>query len=268
MTNSSRQRASFSSSSELVLGSPELARILTYPRGTDAEYAVRLAELEALGVTAVFTGGRTVIGGTSIAGKGCVGLVVRATARRGKAGACALKIRRTDANRPNMRDEARYHEIANGAGVGPKLAAYSDNFMLMEFAEGVAIADWARGRAAAGGKKQAAAVAGSVLEQCYALDRAGLDHGELSHIDRHVIVDGARATIIDFESASTERKMSNVTAAGQSLLVSGAVAEALGRVLFSSSSPRDSRDAAIGALKKYKGDQTRENFDAILALFS
>nr|WP_294805935.1 hypothetical protein [uncultured Nitrososphaera sp.] len=253
----SRQRASFSSSSELALGSPELAKILTYPRGSDEEYAARLSELKCLGVTAVFAGGRTVIGGTSVAGKGCVGLVVKAKAR-GKM--CALKIRRTDANRPTMHDEVRYHSIANGAGVGPGLVGHSDNFMLMEFAEGATIVEWAQSETI--DARQASAVVRSALEQCYALDRAGLDHGELSHVDRHIIVGDAKVAVIDFESASTERKVANVSAAGQSLLVSGAVAGALAKILHVE------KEAAIGVLKRYKRDQTRENFDAILALVS
>jgi putative serine/threonine protein kinase len=253
----SRQRASFSSSSELALGSPELAKILTYPRGSDEEYAARLSELKGLGVTAVFAGGRTVIGGTSVAGKGCVGLVVKAKVH-GKT--CALKIRRTDANRPTMHDEVGYHSIANGAGVGPGLVDHSDNFMLMEFAEGATIVEWAQSETIDAG--QASAVVRSALEQCYALDRAGLDHGELSHVDRHIIVGDAKVAVIDFESASTERKVANVSAAGQSLLVSGAVAGALAKILHVE------KEAAIGVLKRYKRDQTRENLDAILALVS
>lgn len=67
-------------------------------------------------------------------------------------------------------------------------------------------------------------------------------------------------TIIDFESASTERKMSNVSAAGQALLVSGPVAIMLNKLL-----PVD-RDVAVAALKKYKWDQTRANMDGLLAL--
>jgi putative serine/threonine protein kinase len=210
--------------------------------------------LKELGVDSIMLGGRTVIGGTHIAGKGCVGLVVKAKSR-GRL--CALKIRRTDANRPDMRDEVRYHKIANGAGVGPRLLGYSDNFMLMEFAQGASIIEWAQGPPQ---KKQAAAVARAVLEQCFALDRAGLDHGELAHVDRHVIVNGKEATIIDFESASTERKMSNVSSAGQSLFVAGAVAGALAGVLS------HDRNAAIEALKKYKRDQTRANLQAVLEL--
>ena len=30
-----------------------------------------------------------------------------------------------------------------------------------------------------------------ILEQCYLLDRAHLDHGQLSYLDHHVIVSGS-----------------------------------------------------------------------------
>lgn len=245
-----QQRASFSA---FELGAPEFSKILTYPSLDEQIYEARLQELQALGVTSIMAGGRTVIGGFKIAGKGNVGLVVKAMAG-GRA--CALKIRRADANRSSMEGEARLHRIANIAGVGPALIKYSGNFMLMEFAAGENIAGWSPGSA-----KKARKVARSVLEQCYRLDRAGIDHGELSHLDNHVIVDGEKATIIDFESASTDRKMSNVSAAGQSLFVAGAVAGTLARTL------KIDREQAIGALKKYKREQTRENFDALLALF-
>jgi putative serine/threonine protein kinase len=245
-----RQRALFSA---FEPGAPELARILTYPRFEEGEYRSRLGELRRLGVTSLMVGGRTVIGGVRIAGKGNVGLVIKA-----KAGgrACALKIRRTDANRENMEGEVRLHRIANAASVGPALLKHSDNFMLMEFVGGESISDWAPDSAS-----RARKIAGSVLEQCYRLDRAGIDHGELSHLDNHVIVgSGNKATIIDFESASTERRMSNVSAAGQSLFVAGAVAATFSKVL------QIDRERAIAALKKYKCDQTRENFDALLSI--
>lgn len=243
------QKASFLA---LDPGAPELANILTYPRFDEVEYSVRLAELRRLDVTSLLVGGRTVIGGVRIAGKGNVGLVIKAKAKNKT---CALKIRRTDANRENMENEVRLHRIANGARVGPRLLKYSDNFMLMEFARGESISDWEPG--SAGGARK---IARSVLEQCYRLDRAGIDHGELSHLDNHVIVSGSRATIIDFESASTERKMSNVSAAGQSLFVAGAAAATLAGVL------KVDKEEAIAALKKYKWDQTRKNFDALLGL--
>lgn len=246
-----RQRVS---SAELAVSEPALQKILGYPRIAEQEYAARLLELRELGVDSIILGGTTMIGGTPIAGKGCVGLVVKA---RAQGRLCALKVRRTDANRPDMRDEVKYHAIATGAGVGPKLLGHTSNFILMEFAKGQSIIDWAQGDLQ---KKQAAAVAKTILEQCFALDRAGLDHGELAHLDRHIIVDGTSATIIDFESASTVRRLSNVSSAGQSLFVSGAIAGALARIL-----PHD-RDAAIDALKKYKRDPTRQSLEAVLEL--
>lgn len=236
---------------ENEVGAPGLARILTYPCFDERVYAARLEELRSLGVTSRVTGGRSMIGGVRIAGKGCVGLVMKA---RAGGRICALKIRRTDANRSTMRDEARLHRIANGAGVGPVLLDCSDNFMLMEYVAGQSISGWA-----AGDMQNVREVARSVLEQCYRLDRAGIDHGQLSHIDNHVIVEGAMATIIDFESASTKRKPSNVSAAGQSLFVAGRVASRIGKVLGA-----PDRGIAIRALRTYKRDQTRANFDALV----
>ena len=51
-----------------------------------------------------------------------------------------------------------------------------------------------------------------VLEQCWRLDEAGLDHGELSRAPKHIIMDlKSNSRILDFETASTSRKVSNVT---------------------------------------------------------
>jgi len=243
-----RQRASFSG---LDASAPELAKILTYPRVDESDYSARLCELRGLGVSSIIPGGNTIVSGMSIAGKGCVGLVVRAKVGKKM---CALKIRRVDANRQSMAGEARLHKIANDAGVGPRLYDYTQNFMLMEFAEGPSIAEWASGA----GKDEAQQTAKSVLEQCYLLDRAGLDHGQLSRLDRHVIV-AKRATIIDFETASTERRTANVSAAGQSLFVAGAVAAMIGRAMG-----KIDREAAISALRAYKRDQTRKGLKALL----
>jgi len=243
-----RQRASFSG---LDAGAPELAKILTYPRFDEGDYAARLAELRTLGVSSIIPGGDTVVSGMKIAGKGCVGLVVRAMVGKKM---CALKVRRVDANRESMDAEVRLHKIANDAGVGPRLYDHSRNFMLMEFAEGASIADWAKDA----GKEEARETARSVLEQCHLLDCAGLDHGQLSRLDRHVIV-GKKPVIIDFETASTERRTANVSAAGQSLFVAGAVAEAMARAIG-----KTDRETAIAALREYKRDQTSKGLRTLL----
>ena len=72
--------------------------------------------MESLGITSIILGGKTIVNNVPVCGKGCVGIVVKA-----KAGSkvCALKIRRTDADRKTMDNEARFHKIANSIGVGP-----------------------------------------------------------------------------------------------------------------------------------------------------
>lgn len=240
---------SVSFSDDLDIGSPELVPLISYPRFSEREYRDRIAEMQSLGITSIALGGRTTINDTRVAGKGQVGIVLRA-----KIGnkTCALKIRRIDADRKTMDDEARFHGIANDVGVGPRLKGHTKNLIAMEFVGGQSIVDWVEDAP----KARLRGMARSVLEQCYSLDRAGLDHGELSRLNRHVIVSDSPC-IIDFESASTARKTCNVTAAAQSIFLHGAVAGRVQKTL------QADREKALAALKAYKRDQTRANFDAV-----
>jgi putative serine/threonine protein kinase len=243
-----RQKASFSN--ELDIRSQELVPLICYPHFSESEYNDRIAEMESLGVASIALGGGTTINGSRVVGKGQVGLVLRA--KYGNK-TCALKIRRIDADRKNMDDEVRFLKIANDAGVGPRLEGHTKNLIAMEFIDGQSIVDWVEGAA----KSRLLRMTRSVLEQCYSLDRAGLDHGELSRLNRHVIVLD-KPYIIDFESASTIRKTSNVTAAAQSIFLHGAVAGIVKTKL------KADREKVLLALKIYKRQQTRANFDAVL----
>jgi len=100
-----------------------------------------------------------------------------------------------------------------------------------------------------------------VLEQCFRLDHAGLDHGELSKAPKHVLVDKfGKPFIVDFETASVERRVANVTSICQYLFAgnssaSKALAEILGE---------RSRLKLVDALKTYKKNRTRSNFEDLL----
>ena len=48
----------------------------------------------------------------------------------------ALKIRRADADRPSMHEEARLLRLANSVNVGPRLVAATKDFLVMELAFG------------------------------------------------------------------------------------------------------------------------------------
>lgn len=230
------------------------ASILCYPRACKAEVKKRLAELRRLGVTAVeFCGGKDVFG-VSVLGKGCVGIVTIAYVNGEKV---ALKIRRVDADREGMLREAEMLEKANSAGVGPKLLDFSTNFLVMQFVDGELFPEWLK---KCKSKRRVKRVLREILEQCWRLDVAGLDHGELSYAPKHVIVgEDGKPFIVDFETASVRRRPSNVTAVCQFLFVSGEVAGLVVKKL----GVKD-KGAIVDALRCYKRERTRENFEKVL----
>ena len=192
-----------------------------------------------------------------VLGKGYVGVVVLSKFRKKDV---ALKIRRIDSSRQEMKSEAKLLQIANKAGIGPKLIDSSKNFLIMEYVEGKKITDWVRDLKGRGSAAKLRSVVRQVLEDCYNLDNIHLDHGELSYIHKHVIV-GKSPCIIDFESSSTNRRTSNVTSATQSIFIGSVLSSMVKNII-----KIPSKKKMIGPLKKYKHDQSRENFDDILKM--
>ncbi len=232
-------------------------QVLCYPRCEQEELGRRLKELETLNVRAVeFTGEKRVFE-TPVLGKGCVGIVVVAYTSLGRA---ALKIRRVDADRKGMFHEGEMLNRANAVKVGPQLLKVSENFLLMEFIEGIHFPQWIESLKGNDVQLRIRRVLHDVLEQCYRLDEAGLDHGELSNAPKHILV-GAydHPFLVDFETASINRRVSNVTSICQYLFFRSQVAEKvkmkLGKI--------DEKEL-IEALRAYKGERTRENFEKIL----
>jgi putative serine/threonine protein kinase len=224
--------------------------VIGYPRCGKEELEARVKELTSLGVKGVIFDGETRLGKIRVLGKGCVGIVVKAVVDD----IVALKMRRLDADRESMERESSLLKIANSVEVGPRLIASSRNFLLSELAHGVRIREWVKRDLDAISVRK---VALQVLEQCFRLDSINLDHGELSNLSKHVIVNG-NATIVDFESASTQRRASNVTAAAQCMFISGEIARKFRSLLHMET------DVIIEKLKEYKNNATRENFERIL----
>ncbi len=231
------------------------SHILGYPKATKKELARRTLELKKLGISRIVFGGPTILNNLPVLGKGYVGVVV--LSKMGKKDV-ALKIRRIDSSRAEMETEAKLLGEANKVNVGPKLIKSSKNFIVMEYLEGKKIIDWVRDLKGRGSAKKFREVARKVLEDCYSLDTAHLDHGELSYIHKHVIVGGSPC-IIDFESSSLNRRTSNVTSAAQSIFIGSALSSAVKKIVKVPSTAR-----MIKSLKKYKHDQSRENFDQVL----
>ena len=232
-------------------------QVLCYPRCEQEEVDRRLKELERLGVQALeFTGKKSVFD-VPVLGKGCVGVVVVAYTNSGRA---ALKIRRVDADRKGMFHEGEMLRRANNIDVGPKLIEISENFLLMELIEGTHFPEWIESLGEREGQSRVRLVLKDVLEQCYRLDEAGLDHGELSNAPKHILVDADdRPFLVDFETASINRRVSNVTSVCQYLFLGSQIVEKveekLGKV--------DEKEL-INVLRAYKRERTRENFEKLV----
>jgi len=233
------------------------ANVLCYPRYNAKEAAKRIQELKQLGIKALeFIGEKTAFN-MSVLGKGCVGIVVVA---RMDSTRTALKIRRVDADRLGMQHEAEMLKIANKVGVGPRLISISENFLLMEFVEGTLLPKWIEKLKGKGTRNRMRQALRGVLEQCWLLDETGLDHGELSRAPKHVVIDrDNKAYIVDFETASIQRRVSNVTSMCQYLFIGSQTAKTIRRKLG-----KVDQQTLITALKNYKQNRSRENFNKIL----
>jgi putative serine/threonine protein kinase len=230
------------------------ASVICYPKPTRVELRRRLMELKKLGVNSVIFNGEKRVFNKPVLGKGCVGIVTLACRNREEV---ALKIRRVDADRSRMQREAALLRKANSVSVGPGLLAVSRNFLIMQFIDGTLLPRWL---AECTRKNRIRTVLRELLEQCYRLDMAGLDHGELSHAPKHVIIDEKdKPFIVDFETASLNRRPSNVTSICQFLFVSGPIAVTIAEKIGSRN-----KEAIIEALRRYKASRVRENFEAVM----
>ena len=225
------------------------SRILGFPKPTKREITNRIQEMKKLGIKSVLFDGPTELEGLKILGKGYVGVVVLAKIKNN---VFAVKIRRIDAPRKRMQDEARFQKIANDVNVGPKLIQASKNFLVMEYIKGEKIISWAKKTETK--SPEIRHVINNVLRDCFLLDHAGLDHGELSTIDKHVIVNKS-ITIIDFESSSIKRKASNVSAAVQAIFIGTGLSKIIKKKIRV-----PEKTSIIDVIRKYKKNPTEENF--------
>jgi len=229
--------------------------ILCYPRSNEKETKRRISELRELGITEIeFFGDKEVLN-VPVLGKGCVGIVVLAFVKGERA---ALKIRRVDTDKDRISHEGVMLKKANKVNVGPTLLATTKNFLLMRFIDGSLFPEWLTQQEE---KELIETVLQDVLEQCWILDSAQIDHGELSYASKHIIVDHKnRPFIVDFETASLNRRSKNVTSICQYFFMSGNVSE----IVSVKTGLRDKR-SIVEVLKRYKKNKTRQDFDAVIS---
>lgn len=237
------------------------SHVICYPAPKPTDFQHRLKELQILEVDEVEFSGSRKISNLAVLGKGSIGIVVVAYRMSQKV---ALKIRRVDAGRGTMQHEAEMLRRANEIGVGPRLLGVTANFLAMEYIEGTLLPEWIEALEGKDVKSRLRRVLRSVLEQTWKLDQGGLDHGELSHAPKHIIVSRANAPcLVDFETASLSRRVSNVTSLVQYLFIGSPVSAAIKKRL-----PSINQDNLMRALLTYKKAKTRENYGQLLRILS
>jgi putative serine/threonine protein kinase len=241
--------------------------VLCYP-GTDlASFRSRISQLKSLGVENLILEGDSKVGKFGIIGRGCVSTVVKASLSTEKR-VVALKIRRVDANRPDMQHDFELQKYANSFGVGPKAIAASKDLFAMEYIPSVKLGSWFQSLKTRSSKKYLRALIRGTLEQCFLLDLHGLDHGELSNPTKHVLLRRslkAKSVIIDYESASRNRKPANLTCVAQFFFLGGWQSAKVRKILGFEGAGAFGKEELIARLRAYKEQPSRNVFEDLMS---
>jgi len=121
-----------------------------------------------------------------------------------------LKMERSDSTRFKMAErEAENLKKANAVSIGPKLVAadLQKRIILMEFVQGQPFCEWLFSNPS---KPSLKSFVKELQKQAKALDKIGLDHGQLAGRGKNILVRNNRPVIIDFEKSSSQRKCHNL----------------------------------------------------------
>lgn len=166
----------------------------------------------------------------------------------------ATKIRRIDYVIKDTTREATIHRMANEVEVGPRLIGNYGPVILMELIEGQDLSSWLL-KITDEEVEEARAVISDLLSQCFSLDRAGIDHDELSDASKHVLRRGRSVVILDFGSAKIALRPSNLTSIISYLFYGPArhiIMDVLGM-----------KKPSIEDLRQYKSNISLERFEEI-----
>jgi putative serine/threonine protein kinase len=232
-----------------------LKTVLCYPTFNEEVFAERLSNLRDMGISELLSKGPSNISRWKILGKGHVGIVVAAKHYESEV---ALKILRTDADRTSLEREGLMLAYANTAEVGPKIIRCTKAFMISEFIDGISLMNWAN----SGNKlPQPERCARNLVFQGFRLDSAGIDHGELSRPDKHVLLQAEGSPVlIDFESASVNRRCNNLLSLVQFLFIRRTSL----RTAFGSFHHSMSVEDLLPSLRAYKVNQSLKSYKGIL----
>jgi len=238
----------------------ELCSILDYPRRDPGVCIERTKKLIKIGVKAVLLEGETLLDKYYILGKGTNSIVVKVMYRDKYA---VTKILRSDASRESLINEANIlkyiKENSHSLKISPDLYEFNEWFLVMEHVEGEPIGAYLTYEISSLTYDELKLLLYNILWKTYMLDKMGVDHGELSNPYKHIyVLENLDVIILDFESASLNRKPKNLTSIYQFLFRSSNVSEYLRMIL------NIDYNKVIPYLKIYKERYEEQIFKEIL----
>lgn len=157
----------------------------------------------------------------------------------------ALKTKKPESEaKGRIENEANFLKVLNKYKIGPKLVLHGKTFVAYEFIKGVRFIDWLKGK----NKSQKRKVIKIILEKCRILDKLKINKKEFTRPIKHILIYKNYPYFIDFERCYLTEKPKNVTQLCQFLIEMNLI----------------KKNTLI--IKKYKKQQTEENFKKIVKL--
>lgn len=125
----------------------------------------------------------------------------------------AVKVKRKESKADGrIENEANWLKLLNKRKIGPKLLFHEKDYLVCQFAEGDFILQWIARSRGAKQKKAISKILNDILEQCFVMDKLGINKEEMHHPLKHIIIDKNNLpTLLDFERCSKTKKPKNVT---------------------------------------------------------
>jgi len=175
-----------------------------------------------------------------------------------------------------IRNEANYLKIVNKKGIGARLFTFTNDYIIMEFVDGMPILDFFDKNS----ERAILSVIKQIFEQLFVLDKLGINKEEMHRPIKHIIITKnnkvvlidaqnsknsgisktTKVVLIDFERAKKSNKTHNVTQFCQ-FLVGGNV-----RQLLNKKGINISRKGVLEAARVYSKSKNKTQLDKILGL--